>query len=303
MIHITSESSRYNPDRKEITVTLPDIDAPDHFFALDVETACHSRGICQIGIAEFTGGFVTDKLNLLIQPPENYFDYFSSKVHGILPSMTKDSPVFPIVWPKIKQMIKGQTLVIHNSAFDLAAIDKDLELYDLGDLSLFSVIDTCQELGRCDLYSACKFFSVDLSKHHDALSDAIACGELLIAYSKRKGETVTIPKLKERPITAMHNRVYHDPIKKCQPVLDSDTFFTGKKVVITGLFESWPERNELAILLSEMGATITSAVSGKTDFLIIGSDPGTTKMSKAKSIIQNGGGIRLITEDELKKLL
>jgi NAD-dependent DNA ligase len=64
---------------------------------------------------------------------------------------------------------------------------------------------------------------------------------------------------------------------------------SGKTVVMTGLF---PElgggvglklgKDRLKSLLQSMGAKVTSSVSGKTDFLVVGQEPGVSKVAKAR---------------------
>jgi DNA ligase (NAD+) len=46
-----------------------------------------------------------------------------------------------------------------------------------------------------------------------------------------------------------------------------------------------------------MGAKVSSSVTGKTDFLVAGKDPG-SKYDKAKKL-----GITIINEDEFKNML
>jgi DNA ligase (NAD+) len=73
-------------------------------------------------------------------------------------------------------------------------------------------------------------------------------------------------------------------------------FFMNKKIVITGTFEDY-SRSELTNLLENMRAKVSSAISSATDYLICGSESG-SKLDKAISL-----GIRVIDEDELRKLL
>ncbi|MHC1720548.1 MAG: NAD-dependent DNA ligase LigA [Clostridiaceae bacterium] len=72
--------------------------------------------------------------------------------------------------------------------------------------------------------------------------------------------------------------------------------FKGKTVVITGTIEGF-SRNELKEIMEQLGADVSGSVSKKTDFLILGQDPG-SKYDKALSL-----GIRTIGEEELKTYL
>jgi len=75
-----------------------------------------------------------------------------------------------------------------------------------------------------------------------------------------------------------------------------ETILSGKKVVITGSFESF-KRSELSEILKEMGCEVNNSVSNKTDYLIVGSDPG-SKLDKAQSL-----GINILNEEEIKKII
>lgn len=63
-------------------------------------------------------------------------------------------------------------------------------------------------------------------------------------------------------------------------VCDSSNYFYKKKVVITGTFLNFPYRNEMAMMLWEVGADIDTAVTERTDILIIGDNAGWSKQEK-----------------------
>jgi len=72
--------------------------------------------------------------------------------------------------------------------------------------------------------------------------------------------------------------------------------FKGKTVVITGTMEGY-SRNELKVIMEGLGADVSGSVSKKTDFLILGQEPG-SKYDKALSL-----GVRIVEEEELKTYL
>lgn len=86
-------------------------------------------------------------------------------------------------------------------------------------------------------------------------------------------------------------RKYLFPKKELE---DQSHFFYGKKIVITGEYDSFPDRNDLAKLFWDVGADIDTGIGKNTDFLITGSDYGPVKMKKA--IEQN---ITIIDQDNL----
>ena len=77
--------------------------------------------------------------------------------------------------------------------------------------------------------------------------------------------------------------------------LPSDNPFTGKRIVLTGTLKTMA-RNEVKRRLETLGASVTSSVSSKTDFLIAGEKAG-SKLEKAKKT-----GVKILEETRLNDL-
>jgi len=89
------------------------------FTAIDFETAKGKRwSICQVGLVRIQNGQVADELCKLVCPPNNFYHYRNSQIHGITPEDTKSSPTFRVIWPELKPYFEGQTVVVHNGAFE-----------------------------------------------------------------------------------------------------------------------------------------------------------------------------------------
>ena len=70
----------------------------DSFTALDFETANGKRwSICQVGLVKVVGGTITDEVNFLVQPPDNYYWSNFIDIHGITPRHTANAPTFEII--------------------------------------------------------------------------------------------------------------------------------------------------------------------------------------------------------------
>lgn len=78
--------------------------------------------------------------------------------------------------------------------------------------------------------------------------------------------------------------------------IKEDTIFSGKTVVITGTLEGI-SRNEVKEIVTKMGGKVSGSVSKKTDFVIVGEEPG-SKFEKAKEL-----GIKIIYSEEFMKLI
>jgi DNA ligase (NAD+) len=72
---------------------------------------------------------------------------------------------------------------------------------------------------------------------------------------------------------------------------------TGKTYVITGTLERY-SREQAAAALEAQGAKVTNSVSAKTTALVVGEEPGASKLTKAQQL-----GIELLDEAAFEKLL
>ncbi|MBQ7890100.1 MAG: NAD-dependent DNA ligase LigA [Erysipelotrichaceae bacterium] len=75
-----------------------------------------------------------------------------------------------------------------------------------------------------------------------------------------------------------------------------ESFFTGKKVVLTGSLAIYT-RKEAEQLLEKLGATVSSSVSSKTDLVIYGENAG-SKLDKARKL-----NVAVMTEEEFEAKL
>ena len=72
---------------------------------------------------------------------------------------------------------------------------------------------------------------------------------------------------------------------------------TGNTYVITGTLERF-SRDEAAAELEAKGAKVSNSVSGKTTGLIVGEEPGNSKLTKARKL-----DVPILTEQDLLQLL
>jgi DNA ligase (NAD+) len=83
------------------------------------------------------------------------------------------------------------------------------------------------------------------------------------------------------------------PVEK---VKAKETPLSGKTFVLTGGLDSFT-RDEAQKIIEDMGGRVSSSVSKKTDFVIVGKDPG-SKYDNALKL-----GVKTINEEEFKKLI
>lgn len=80
------------------------------------------------------------------------------------------------------------------------------------------------------------------------------------------------------------------------PVVAEEGGWAGKTVVLTGALESF-SRGELKKVLEGLGARVTGSVSGRTDLLVAGENPG-SKLEKARRL-----GVDIVDEAQLRERL
>jgi len=274
-----------------------------NFTALDIETADHvNHFICQIGIVKVINGVISEKFMSLIQPPNNIYSIHNFNVHGISPEMTLNSPTFYEVWPKIKHYFEDQIIVCHNSAFDIPKVENTLHYYNLP-VPCFKTECTYKLFGK-KLEDCCADFSIDLSNHHDALEDAAACAKLFLLNQMRCHEgTISRQNADWSPLSPYENKFIEKndlvpDFENCNP----DDLFFRKKVVLTGDL-SFISRKDIAHELKIRGSDVNTCISKKTDIVIIGNNPGPSKLEKIEELKALGYKIRLIEELELISLL
>lgn len=163
-----------------------------NFVAIDFEIATAERNsACAVGIVVVEKGVIVDEYTSLIQPPNNFYDWRTTRVHGLKPKHTKDSPSFKDIYPEIKKRINGNHIVAHNEAFDRSVLTQSMIGAGIKkhDINLNQKWECTSEIYKAlghestKLSKMCKLFDIELIPH-DALSDARACALL---YLRRGG--------------------------------------------------------------------------------------------------------------------
>jgi DNA polymerase-3 subunit epsilon len=135
-----------------------------------------------VGLVRYEQGVITYELSLLVRPPGNSYCSEFTGIHGLNWKHTANEPCFLEVWARIYSFIEGQTVVAHNGAFDFTCLRQALELNGLSEPA-YEPQCTYRIYGR-GLAKLCEEHAIPLN-HHDALSDARACGELYLRELRR----------------------------------------------------------------------------------------------------------------------
>ena len=112
-------------------------------------------------------------------------------------------------------------------------------------------------------------------------------------YRNPHEEKLWRPVMDEITLTRNYSAV---PARR-KPGSGNITDFAGSTVVFTGAVTGMT-RKQLTEVLTLMGANVTDSVSGNTDYLIVGANPGGKKLGAAMQ-----HGTRIVTESEFIKML
>ncbi|MEM9932778.1 MAG: 3'-5' exonuclease [Bacteroidota bacterium] len=155
------------------------------FVAIDFETANRYRdSACALGLVLVENGEVTDQRSWLIRPYDNEFEPYHTRLHGIDADMVLNQPEFYELWPAIQPFLEGRMVVAHNASFDMSVLRHVLDKYNLSypELTYACSVKISREVWARPSYklsALCKWLEIDLT-HHEALSDANGCAQIVL---------------------------------------------------------------------------------------------------------------------------
>lgn len=129
-----------------------------------------------------------------IKPPKSWFVPSFIDLHGITPDVVAFAPNFGDLWhDEIKPVLQDSVLIAHNAAFDRNVLNGCLQHYGHDPVeakwvcTVFASRDGLPNLERHKLNYVAEHFGIPL-KHHDAVSDAMACAEIYMLLRALAGE-------------------------------------------------------------------------------------------------------------------
>lgn len=297
---------------------------------IDFETANPFWGsICAVGLAVIDGGKVVHTLNTLVKPHPGHavFNRDNIRVHGIKPEMVKDAPEFDVLYPQLKPYIENCVVAAHNTDFDISCLRDVMTLYNIKipDFDYFCTCELSRKVWKGLLNYKLKTVSRHLEfkfKHHNAGEDSLASANIILKAYEATGSSsaaelaekagIKIKQISSGDIyeisSVRHARkaALRVDAKEIKTSGDPDIngFFYGKEVVFTGEFPSGPGRREAMQMAADAGAKLCNYVRGMTDFLVAADNntaANTTKMRKARKVIEEGGKTVIISGDEFLK--
>jgi DNA polymerase-3 subunit epsilon len=155
------------------------------FVALDFETANYrADSACAIGLVKVVGGEIVERAVHLIRPPSREFAF--TWVHGLTWRDVERAEDFGQLWPKLAPLLRGATFIAaHNASFDKGVLNACCATYGLAAPTLpfrctVQLARRAWNIRPTRLSDVCKALDIALN-HHEALSDAMACAQIVLA--------------------------------------------------------------------------------------------------------------------------
>jgi len=106
----------------------------------------------------------------------------------------------------------------------------------------------------------------------------------VVEFFKKKSTRRVVKKLRDAGVSTRY-----------EGAVEEHPAFTGKSFVVTGSLRNY-SRDEIESLIESLGGRATSSVSAKTDYLIVGGNPG-SKLDKARGL-----GVPIISEEDFERM-
>lgn len=275
------------------------------FIAVDFETATFDKMACQIGVTIVENGIIKGTAVDYIQPPDNRYEMGCIKVHHISPEQTINAPTFDLIWQTYKELFENYPIVAHNAPFDESVLRHNLDYYGISHKKVAKFICTYQ-IYQLSLDKLCWAFDMHDDAHHDAGFDSLRCAQFYEFYLEGIRPDLSrladyIPEAERHTTIKQHKQLKGDVLQKDLSNADPNNPFYNKKVVITGVFDV--DREILAKHLKSLGADIDTAISRKTNIVIIGRDAGPAKLAKLHTLIESGYAIRQLGANDVEHIL
>ena len=170
------------------------------FVILDTETASLNGEVIQLGLIDNQGNVL---INQTIKP-KGKIDPSSEAIHHISNDMVKDSPTWDAIYPKLKELIEGKTVIAYNAGYDKPVIKRTGDLYGLPEIKAdwdCAMLQYARFNGDWNDYHrsfkwvklvyAIEHFKLEVKSAHDATGDVLMTLEVI----KEMAKCHTAPKL------------------------------------------------------------------------------------------------------------
>ncbi|OGS08617.1 MAG: exonuclease [Elusimicrobia bacterium RIFOXYA12_FULL_51_18] len=162
------------------------------FVAIDFETADYGRdSACSVGLVRVEDNKIVRSEHHLIRPPRQTFVF--TEIHGLTWADVKKAPTFGQLWNKMDEFFKGaEFFVAHNASFDKGVLhacctQAGVSIPKQPFRCTVKLARKVLKISPAKLSHVCHHLSIPL-KHHNALSDAAACAQIMITVLQTEAE-------------------------------------------------------------------------------------------------------------------
>lgn len=160
------------------------------FAAIDFETANPCRNsACAVGVVRVERGRIVERFESLICPPNRWFTF--TEIHGLSWDDVKRAPTFRGLWPRLRPLLEGvDFLAAHNAPFDRSVLKAACEHWHCPPpaqefLCTLQLARRRWNLKPAKLSDVADHLGLKLT-HHNALSDAEACANIVLRANTHK---------------------------------------------------------------------------------------------------------------------
>ncbi|MFC3094125.1 DNA polymerase III subunit epsilon [Alteromonas sediminis] len=168
------------------------------YVVVDIETTGGRAGnhrITEVGMVKMVAGKIVDEWQSLINP-QRHIPSAITRLTGIDNNMVANAPLFCDVAEQIDTFTDGCIFVAHNVNFDLGFIKEEFarleQSYRRPKLCTVQMMrKTYPGLKSYSLAALTAHFDIGMTRHHRAMSDAVAASQLLLLALNKENEQNT----------------------------------------------------------------------------------------------------------------
>lgn len=300
------------------------------FIAVDFETPNRKNDTaCSMGITLVQNSEIIFNKNILIDP-ETYFDKANKKIHGITEKDVAGKPNFADVWKEYWKYFNHYPVVMHNADFDTSVLYKAAFHANvvMPDMDFYCTRQLCEEnypMEKYSLSSICKCMGIELDNHNSG-SDSLCTAMIMLRLISDENASIHVrmaseefhekakmyasrAKRREEVKTEAFEAAEDEPLQECEKpdcdYCDCEIEIEGKRFALTGDFGTLT-RDEAESFIEANGGRVTSSVSKKTNYVIVGTedkaivgaDGKSRKTEKAEELIKDGYDIKIVEAEK-----